>query len=182
MSSLILKKVHARWKIDRSYYYRDKLTDVLVGCETLNRSGIERDLDCLRAIGLKPLDKNPELFITKKETEWADKFLLQKGVDPLKKLVIIHVSTSKSYTDWGMDNFIKLAGKLINDYGHQVLACFPEKEESIFAYLPNPTHRRAETYNFAKYISEKYNIPIKVLEFVEDEYEEVEPWIWRYTV
>ena len=30
-----------------------------------------------------------------------------------------------------------------------------EKEESIFAYLPNPTHRRAETYNFAKYISEK---------------------------
>jgi hypothetical protein len=28
----------------------------------------------------------------------------------------------------------------------------------------------------------KYNIPIKVLEFVEDEYEEVEPWTWRYTV
>ena len=27
-----------------------------------------------------------------------------------------------------------------------------EKEESIFAYLPNPTHRRAETYNFARYI------------------------------
>ena len=28
----------------------------------------------------------------------------------------------------------------------------------------------------------KYNIPIKVLEFVEEEYEEVEPWTWRYTV
>ena len=28
----------------------------------------------------------------------------------------------------------------------------------------------------------KYNMPIKVLEFVEDEYEEVEPWTWRYTV
>ena len=36
-----------------------------------------------------------------------------------------------------------------------------KKEESIFAYLPNPIHRRWETYEFADYIGNKYNIPVK---------------------
>ena len=36
-----------------------------------------------------------------------------------------------------------------------------QKEESIFAYIPNPMHRRGKTYQFAEYISNKYNIPIK---------------------
>jgi hypothetical protein len=36
-----------------------------------------------------------------------------------------------------------------------------EKEESIFAYYPNPMHRRGETYEFAEYIGNKYNIPVK---------------------
>ena len=36
-----------------------------------------------------------------------------------------------------------------------------EKEQCIFAYLPNPMHRRGRTYEFADYISKKYNIPVK---------------------
>lgn len=36
-----------------------------------------------------------------------------------------------------------------------------EKEQSIFAYIPNPMHRRGRTYEFAQYIGNKYNIPIK---------------------
>jgi|TARA_R110001583_G_scaffold72898_3_gene203525 hypothetical protein len=34
------------------------------------------------------------------------------------------------------------------------------KDLSIFVYLPISPHRRARTYNFAKYISEKYNVEL----------------------
>ena len=34
------------------------------------------------------------------------------------------------------------------------------KDNAIFVYLPTSPHRRANTFEFAKYISEKYNVPI----------------------
>ena len=34
------------------------------------------------------------------------------------------------------------------------------KENAIFAYLPNPMHRRGRTVEFAEYIGKKYNIPV----------------------
>lgn len=36
-----------------------------------------------------------------------------------------------------------------------------EKEECLYAYLPNPMLRRGETYDFVKYLSETYNVPFK---------------------
>tara|TARA_R100000697_G_C5399114_1_gene184772 strand:+ start:47 stop:649 length:603 start_codon:yes stop_codon:yes gene_type:complete len=36
-----------------------------------------------------------------------------------------------------------------------------EKNRAIYAYLPNPIHRRGKTYDFANYIGNKYNLPIK---------------------
>tara|TARA_Y100001963_G_C6785095_1_gene452201 strand:- start:2463 stop:3488 length:1026 start_codon:yes stop_codon:yes gene_type:complete len=36
-----------------------------------------------------------------------------------------------------------------------------EKDNCIFAYLPNPVHRRGRTYEFAKYIGDKYNIDVR---------------------
>ena len=38
---------------------------------------------------------------------------------------------------------------------------YGDKELSIWAYLPNPIERRSNTYEFSKYIGEKYNIPIR---------------------
>ena len=38
---------------------------------------------------------------------------------------------------------------------------YGDKELSIWAYLPNPMARRSNTYEFSKYIGEKYNIPIR---------------------
>ncbi len=34
------------------------------------------------------------------------------------------------------------------------------KDNAIFAYLPNPIHRRGKTIEFAEYIGKKYNIPV----------------------
>ena len=135
-SSKIVKKIKARWKINRSYSIREKYSDILIGSDhELDKSSIERDLDCLRAIGIKPRDKNPEIFITNEEVKWAEDFMLKQKINPLKKLIVIHPTTKNSYTDWGLDRFINLATQLINDHGHQVLACFPEKEQSVSKLL-----------------------------------------------
>ena len=131
-SSKIVKKIKARWKISRSYFIREKYSDILIGSDhNFDKPSIERDLDCLRAMGLKPHDKNPEIFITHEEDKWAEDLMAKKKIDPSKKLIIIHPTTNNSYTDWGLDRFINLASQLINNHGHQVLACFPEKEQSI---------------------------------------------------
>ena len=135
-SSKIVKKIKARWKINRSYSIRERYSDILIGSDhELDKSSIERDLDCLRAIGIKPRDKNPEIFITNEEVKWAEDFMLKQKIDPLKKLIVIHPTTKNSYTDWGLDRFINLATQLINDHGHQVLACFPEKEQAVSKLL-----------------------------------------------
>ena len=131
-SSKIAKKIKARWKISRGYFIRERYSDILIGSDhNFDKSSIERDLDCLRAMGLKPHDKNPEIFITHEEDKWAEDLMAKKKIDPSKKLIIIHPTTNNSYTDWGLDRFINLASQLINNHGHQVLACFPEKEQSI---------------------------------------------------
>ena len=135
-SSKIVKKIKARWKINRSYFIRERYSDILIGSDhNFDKPSIERDLDCLRAIGLKPHDKNPEIFITHEEDKWAEDLMAKKKIDPSKKLIIIHPTTNNSYTDWGLDKFINLASQLINNHGHQVLACFPEKEQSISELL-----------------------------------------------
>lgn len=35
-----------------------------------------------------------------------------------------------------------------------------EKQLCIYAYLPNPIHRRGSTYAFSEYLGKKYNIPV----------------------
>ncbi len=135
-SSKIVKKIKARWKISRSYFVREKYSDVLIGSDhNFDKPSIERDLDCLRAIGIKPQDKNPEIFLTEEEIRWADNFFIKQKIDPLKKLIIVHPTTNNSYTDWGIDRFVELASQLIHDQGHQVLACFPEKEKAVSKLL-----------------------------------------------
>ena len=68
-SSRLAKNIKARWTINRSYFLREKFTDVLIGSDhEPDKSSIEKDLDCIRAIGLDPVEKQPELFITDDES------------------------------------------------------------------------------------------------------------------
>ena len=131
-STRLVKKIRARWKINRSYFIREKYSDVLIGSDhALDKTSIERDLDCLRAIGLNPQDKNPEIFVTNKEIRWAEDFMIEQKIDSSKKLVIIHPAASQGHKDWGLDRFVTLSRQLIHDHGHQVLGYFSEQEQSI---------------------------------------------------
>ena len=132
LSSKLARKIKARWCISRSYFIREKFSDVMVGSDhALDKSSIERDLDCLRVIGLNPIEKSPELFITDDETQRARQYLSGLGVDSSKKLIVIHPAVTQPYRHWGWDRFIMLSRQLSEDYGHQVMGIFSTQEQSI---------------------------------------------------
>jgi ADP-heptose:LPS heptosyltransferase len=140
-SSKLAYKIKARWRINRGYLIREKYSDVLVD-HAPDKSSIEQDLDCLRAIGLNPKNKNPEIFITSKEIEWAENFMAEQKIDSSRKLIIIHTSSYKDWNNnWGLERFVILSRQLIHDHGHQVLGCFPEKEQSAAKLFLNQVER-----------------------------------------
>jgi len=135
-STKFAKKIRARWKVSKSYFIRDKHSEISIGSDhSLDKSSVERDLDCLRAIGLEPQEKTSEIFVSNNEMQWAENFLRKQKIDISKKLILIHPTTNNSYTDWGLDRFISLATQLINNHSCQVMACFPEKEQAISKLL-----------------------------------------------
>ena len=46
---------------------------------------------------------------------------------------------------------------------------YKDKDLAIWAYIPNPMDRRANTYEFVNYISQKYKIPVKYKELIPGE-------------
>jgi ADP-heptose:LPS heptosyltransferase len=131
-TSRLAKKIRARWKIQGSYFLRERNSDVMIGSSSeLDKPSIEKDLDCLRAIGLVPKDKQPELFLTEQEIEHGQRILSEKGIDPAKKLIIIHPAVTQPLRHWGMDRFVELSQNLINKHGCLVMGVFSEQEQSI---------------------------------------------------
>ena len=131
-SSKLVRKIKSNWKINRSYFIREKYTDVMIGSvHALDKTSIERDLDCLRVLGIDPVDKKPEVFVTEKEKLWANEKLKELKIDPCKKLIVIHPASSQAHKNWGMEKFVQLSRLLINDCGYQVMGIFPPKEQSM---------------------------------------------------
>jgi ADP-heptose:LPS heptosyltransferase len=130
-SSKVLKQIPTRWKINRSYFFRDKNTDVLVGFTNTFRSVIERDLDILRSIGLEPTDKHTEVFLMAKEIEWAKKFFLSNGLSHEKKTVMVLPCSSLKIRNWGIEKFALLCRNLMEDDVQIIVNCSPKEIASI---------------------------------------------------
>ncbi len=131
-STKVLKKISSRWKINRSYYFRDKFTDVLVGFANTYRSVIDRDLDILRSIGLEPVDKFTEVFPAEDEVAWAKQFFSENGLSRDKKTVIVHPCSSLAIRSWGIENFALVCKNLISeDHCQIIINCSPKELDSV---------------------------------------------------
>jgi heptosyltransferase III len=124
----ILKRLSSRWKINRSYFFRDKNTDVLVGITNTYRSIIERELDVLRSIGLVPTEKHTEVFLTAKEIDWARSFVSSHGFSHKKKIITVNPCSSLKIKNWGIENFSLLCKNLILEGDIQIIITCPLKE------------------------------------------------------
>jgi len=131
-SSKFLNKVSSRWKINRSYFFRDKDTDVLVGFTNTYRSVIERDFDVLRAIGVNPEKKYTEVFLDKSEIACAKEYFLLNGMSDNKATVVIHPCSSLKIRSWGIEKYAQLCRKLILESNCQILInCSPKELDDI---------------------------------------------------
>jgi len=107
--------------------------------------------------------KEVELSVHNREERSKNRIHFLKSCDGIVAHGVDSMKGLKDYTDME-----ELIGKKIHYVSHPVNINLyydtfysSNKQESIFAYLPNPIHRRAETYDFANYIGEKYNIPVR---------------------
>ena len=104
-----------------------------------------------------------------KEVYVTDEEKFRNRIKFLKECDYIHVEAASSMQK--LPEFLKiekLVGKKLNfsnqpiniDYYYKHFYS-NQKITGIYAYLPNPMHRRGETYDFASYISKKYNVPVE---------------------
>jgi len=108
LSTRILGKLNSPHKLNNHYIGRNKNYNVVVPQFEHYRSSSERDLDCLRAMGIEPETSRPEIHLHPDEIDWAEKELAARGFDPEKKLILIHPTAAVEIRAWGMDKFGEL--------------------------------------------------------------------------
>ena len=107
--------------------------------------------------------KEVELSVHNREVRTKNRIKFFNECDEVAVHSVLTMKDLKEYRE-----LETLIGRKLNYLSHPVNISLyydtfysNEKEESIFAYLPNPVHRRGNTYKFAEYIGKKYNIPVR---------------------
>ncbi|PIQ96947.1 MAG: hypothetical protein COV67_06850 [Nitrospinae bacterium CG11_big_fil_rev_8_21_14_0_20_56_8] len=128
LSTDLLQKIHTRFRLNNHYRGRNKNYDLMVEESDYYRSSIERDLDCLRALGLKPFDTRTGIFLREEEIAWARETLERNGFDPQKKIVLIHPTAAVDIREWPIERFGLVIEKLDGRPEIQSLAICTEAE------------------------------------------------------
>ena len=107
--------------------------------------------------------KEVELSIHNREVRSMNRIKFFKECDDVVAFSVATMQDLKEYKDLelSIDRKFNYISHPVNIDLYYDTFYSNEKEESIFAYLPNPVHRRGNTYKFAEYIGKKYNIPVK---------------------
>ncbi len=130
LASKILSKIKSPNKINNFYRGRNKIFTVLTNESDYYRSSIERDLDCIRSLGLKAKNTYTEIFLTSDEITWARKTMESKGIDFTKKITLIHPTAAVSIREWPLEKFKQLIRSLNNKTTIQPIVICTELEYS----------------------------------------------------
>ena len=139
---------------------------IFYACE---RSGLEDEhYDRYSVSRIRDKYKNVKVIGYLKEV-YVKEHRFENRIKFLNECDFIHAEAASRMKT--LDEFLKiekLTGRKINFTNQPVNINYMfdnfysnEKENSIFAYLPAPIHRRGKTYEFANHISDKYNINVK---------------------
>jgi ADP-heptose:LPS heptosyltransferase len=112
LSSMLLSKIKTRNRINNHYRGRNKHFTAITNESNYYRSAIERDLDCMRSLGLEPIDSKTKIFLTPEETRWARDKLQKKGFDLTKIIALVHPTAGATIKEWPIEQFDELLQKL----------------------------------------------------------------------
>jgi len=141
LASKLISKIKSPNKINNFYRGRNKLYTVLTKESDYYRSSIERDLDCLRSLGLEPENTHTEIFLTSHETTWARQAMEARGIDFTKKIVLIHPTAAVSIREWPLEKFNQLTKKFDQEKNIQpIMVCTDSEYSRIESLLDDIPH------------------------------------------
>ena len=141
LASKLISKIKSPNKINNFYRGRNKLYTVLTKESDYYRSSIERDLDCLRSLGLEPENTHTEIFLTSRETTWARKAMEARGIDFTKKIILIHPTAAVSIREWPLEKFNQLTKKFDQEKNIQpIIVCTDSEYSRIESLLDDIPH------------------------------------------
>ena len=127
-ASNLLLKIKTKYRINNYYRGRNKSYNLITPESDYYRSSIERDLDCLRSLGLESFDKKTQLFLSDSEVLSAKNNLITKGINPNKKKVLVHPTAAVPIREWPLTRFNQLIQKLNNNDNIQPIVICAESE------------------------------------------------------
>jgi heptosyltransferase III len=139
LASKLLSKIKSPNKINSFYRGRNKLYTILTDESDYYRSSIERDLDCLRSLGIEPKNIHTEIFLTSHEIDWARETLKTKGLDLSKKIVLIHPTAAVLIREWPLEKFNQLTKKFDQEENIQPIIVCTDLEYSRIESLLDET-------------------------------------------
>jgi ADP-heptose:LPS heptosyltransferase len=126
-SALLARLSGAPERVVDNFSGPDHFTTRVVKDGKTPKSAIERDLDCLRALGIEPADSRTELALGPEESAWAGEYFKKAGLGT--EPVCLAPGAGRPAKRWPEERFTELAGRLA-DAGQKVfLLAGPGEEE-----------------------------------------------------
>lgn len=95
---------------------------------------IHRNLDIVKAIGVKVRDEIPSVYISENDKKFADDFFTKNSLDKNKTLCV-HPGASRAIRAWLPDRFKEIIKNSINLLGVKVIVTWGEGEEELAKYV-----------------------------------------------
>lgn len=93
----------------------------------------EQYLDLIRLLGLNVEKNAPELFVSKVETDFVERYLVEKGINHNELILGVHPGSSHdcSWKRWPLERFLEVTNKFSNIYEAKVLWFVGPAEQDI---------------------------------------------------
>lgn len=95
---------------------------------------VHRNLDIVKAVGIKVKDETPYTFISKEDESFAQEFF-QKNNFNKENIVCIHPGASKPIRAWLPERFREIAKLLTEKFGVNVIVTWSGKEKELADYV-----------------------------------------------
>lgn len=119
--ALIALSTGAKIRIVNNHNGRNYFSTFVVPKPEEYETAIDRDLDCLRVLGIPVKDKNVKVFTAGKEKRTVKGLFRKIGIRNTDKVVGISISASKSNKMWAKEKFTDLAGRIIKELKYKVI-------------------------------------------------------------
>lgn len=134
-SALLVYFSGAKLKIVHNHSGRNYFSNIEIFAEKKQKSAIERDFDCLRALGVEPVSKETKIYLSESEKDFGKKFLhnllAQNGTVPKFKFIGLNPGANRPCKRWIEERFAELADRIIDKYNSEIIIFSGPKEEYI---------------------------------------------------